>query len=259
MINTRERRNRLNYFTYNEYQECTQNKIWQKKLQKQKNARKKSQQYTQYNLDYDRSDQRIDFIIGQALQDPEEIKQFLQKFPLIQKTKYHLDERENFTLIPYTNTYQESVYFWPDKNLFFLFHYQPFYDSELIYSLLNSCISIFHRWKKENSLSHHPYPIIIPFIIDGTKDNNLTKKETKKINYTTFQKQGICLSYNVIKIEENKEIYFQKGECLLSHLLLLKKTNCLERKKQINTLIENTEEKEMYDQWKKIKKYLFKQ
>lgn len=248
----------MKFFTYNEYQECRQNKELQKKLQQQKKKTKRNPLSSQYISQYDRSDQRLDFIITQTLQDPNQVKQFLQKFSLIDKTKYHLEEKENFTLIPYANTYQETVYFWPKENLFFLFHYQICYDSQLIYSLLNSCVSIFHRWKKENSITHHTYPIIIPFIIAGEKNNPFTRKNGKGLNYTTFKKQGIILSYNVIQVHECKAIHFQKEECLLSDLLLLKQTNCSERQKQLNELIQNTEDKQMYDQLKKIKKYLFK-
>lgn len=248
----------MKFFTYNEYQECRQNEQLRKKLQKQKKNRQKNRMFAQTNPKYSRSDQRLDFIIGQILQNPEQMKQFLLTFPLIQKSKYHLVEEKEFRLIPYANGYQEMVYFWPEQNLFFLFHYQISFNSQWIYSLLNSCVSIFEQGKKENPGIHQPYPIIIPIIINADKENRLVQKKAKGLNYTTVKKQGMILSYNVINIHNDKKIHVNQNECLLTDVFLLKKTECLERKKQLNELIQNTEEKEIYDQLKKIKKYLFK-
>ena len=90
--------------------------------------------------------------------------------------------------------------------------------------------NLIQNWYSKEKIVNKRYPIVIPVVIYiGKVDWKNLKKETNgKLNYTTFEKNKIIFSYNIIDIKNLEKPELENNKTKLAEELIKMKNKYLQ-------------------------------
>lgn len=160
--------------------------------------------------------------IEKTLKNKREIAYFFNKY---------LNPREKLipnNLIECTKIYKLKgiiIYKIINKEEYIMIKYQENIDHNISYEVLNNCVNIIQKWKRNKNICKvKEYPIIIPIIIyTGKKEWNIKRKQQKNIKSTIYMKNRIDLGYNLVDFNKFYDYELKKIKSLLEYILLIEK------------------------------------
>lgn len=208
--------------------------------------------------------QTHDKLIKNILKNKLEMSKFINQF-LQPKRQIEEWELQKYSSSYITKRFQRKeadlVYKIKDKSIYYLIEHQSTIDYNMPYRILNYCIDIIQEWSKGRRIgSNTGYPIVVPVVI-YTGENKWTVPTNfadKQIKETTYGKNYIELSYNLIDINRYSKRYFLEKNSIFGYSMLIEKAkSSKELAETIKLVINNIQEIEMLLEVDNIIQHLF--
>lgn len=192
----------MQYFSYNDFMDCTENGEIRKVEENIVNYEVKNKE-EQVN----KKRHKIVNILKKKIQ----LKNFLEEF-------FNINEIKSLENINYCNSVKSIldkeqnnnvICKIKDKEIFIFIKTIESIDTNICYKMFEYSLNIIDRWGKEDETKNKRRPIVIPIVIYTGKEIWRDNKSNKnniydKINYITYEKNKIRFSYNVININDFK-------------------------------------------------------
>lgn len=214
------------YFSYNDYSDCKENG-------KIEEIRKLEENTANYILEkgiiYDATEAKN---IAKILKEKNELKEFYSTFLGIKdkedlenimycKSKKLLNNKKNNNII---------ISKIRNKEIFVIIKVIENIDNNIPYKMFEYSYNLIQNWYSKEKIVNKRYPIVIPVVIYiGKVDWKNLKKETNgKLNYTTFEKNKIIFSYNIIDIKNLEKPELENNKTKLAEELIKMKNKYLQ-------------------------------
>lgn len=192
----------MQYFSYNDFMDCTENGEIRKVEENIVNYEVKNKE--------ERVNKKRHQIVN-ILKKKIQLKNFLEEF-------FNINEIKSFENINYCNSVKSIldkeqnnnvICKIKDKEIFIFIKTIESIDTNICYKMFEYSLNIIDRWSKEDETKNKRRPIVIPIVIYTGKEIWRDNKSNKnniydKINYITYEKNKIRFSYNVININNFK-------------------------------------------------------
>lgn len=189
----------MQYFSYNDFMDCTENG----------EIRKVEENIINYEIrNKEEKIMKTRHKIIEILKKKIQIKIFLKEF-------FNINEIKSLEKINYCNSIKSIldedqdnnlVCKIKDKEIFIFIKIIETIDTNICYKMFEHSLNIINRWNKEDEIKNRRRPIVIPIVIyigkETWKSNN--ERTYNKTNYITYEKNKVRFSYNVININNFK-------------------------------------------------------
>lgn len=194
----------MNYFTYNDYIDYSNNEQLIRAI-KVEEKKVKYEVINQKNINSDN--------IIKELKKREKLCRFLNYFFNFHSKIKEEDIEEIKDINLKLEKHNNMLLKLKNKGIYIFIEHLEKIDYNMAYKCLNYSIEIIKQWKQKNdNIKEQKYPIVIPIVIYTGEKKWDAKKDFKdlKLSYTSFEKFRINLSYNIIDLNNYKQILLKK-------------------------------------------------
>ena len=202
-------------------------------------------------------------LIKNILEDKKEVTQFINQF-IVPREKIKEEELVRYTNNHITKKYKSKeadlVYKLKNRDIFFLIEHQSTVDYNMTYRMLNYCLDIMQEWSRNKKMGKNmSYPIVVPIVIyTGSQKWKMPKKiREKRIGNYVFERYQIELEYNFIDINKLPRQILLQRDSMFSYMMFLEKAESNEELiKNLETIIQSTQNKKILEELVNIISYL---
>lgn len=201
----------MNYFSYNDYADCIENKKFyritkvEEKIEKYETKNGKIQEHSKKNE------------IIKILSNEKELKKFLKEFLnfSFNENIIYYNSEKNITDKKNNNNLTCKI---ENRENFIFIKVIDRIDNNISYKIFEHSTDIIEKWNNEEKKQKCRYPIVIPIVIyTGKKE---WKGNNKNIRYIKYEKNRINFSYNIIDINNITTEELKKMKSMLADILL---------------------------------------
>ena len=246
----------MKVFTYGQYIKCIHTLRLNAVMQLAEESEK-------YNLNQVDKKYAYGKLIKNILEDKKEVTQFINQF-IVPREKIKEEELVRYTNNHITKKYKSKeadlVYKLKNRDIFFLIEHQSTVDYNMTYRMLNYCLDIMQEWSRNKKMGKNmSYPIVVPIVIyTGSQKWKMPKKiREKRIGNYVFERYQIELEYNFIDINKLPRQILLQRDSMFSYMMFLEKAESNEELiKNLETIIQSTQNKKILEELVNIISYL---
>lgn len=246
----------MKVYTYGQYIKCIHTLRLNAVMQLAEESEK-------YNLNQVDKKYAYGKLIKNILEDKKEATQFINQF-IVPREKIKEEELVRYTNNHITKKYKSKeadlVYKLKNRDIFFLIEHQSTVDYNMTYRMLNYCLDIMQEWSRNKKMGKNmSYPIVVPIVIyTGSQKWKMPKKvREKRIGNYVFERYQIELEYNFVDINKLPRQILLQRDSMFSYMMFLEKAESNEELiKNLETIIQSTQNKKILEELVNIISYL---